>query len=169
MRLKKERKKRNDICLIHNRPPRYSNICFFAFWGTLVRQHSISVVEHHTYLSGSESDCMSVTSQETFCNAEKTSLPHPLPHTPFTGFKPTCLVMLPCSRASMCNRDNSWGMKALRRGRVTSEIDSDIRNQSQSYSQTLSRQRSKTGCHYFIYSLAHTHTHTWEGKHPNTF
>lgn len=33
----------------------------------------------------------------------------------------TCLVMLPCSRASMCNRDNSWGMNAFRRGNVTSE------------------------------------------------
>lgn len=41
--------------------------------------------------------------------------------------------MLPWRRASICNRDNSWGMKALRRGRVTSGIQiTDNSNQSKS-------------------------------------
>lgn len=45
----------------------------------------------------------------------------------------TSFVMLPWRRASICNRDNSWGMKALRRGRVTSGIKiTDNSNQSKS-------------------------------------
>ncbi len=41
--------------------------------------------------------------------------------------------MLPWRRASICNRDNSWGMKAFRRGRVTSGIQiTDNGNQSKS-------------------------------------
>lgn len=45
----------------------------------------------------------------------------------------TSFVMLPWRRASICNRDNSWGMKALRRGRVTSGIQTtDNGNQSKS-------------------------------------
>lgn len=45
----------------------------------------------------------------------------------------TSLVMLPWRRVSICNLDNSWGMKALRRGRVTSGIQiADNSNQSKS-------------------------------------
>lgn len=56
------------------------------------------------------------------------------PHLPLLYVKgkmpfiQTCLVMLPCSRASMCNRDNSCGMNAFRRGNVTSEKQSHSMN-----------------------------------------
>lgn len=51
--------------------------------------------------------------------------------------------MLPWRRASMCNRDNSWGMKALRRGRVTSGIQITGTAKSIHQSLSISSQKGK--------------------------
>lgn len=69
-------------------------------------------------------------------------------HCQKPGFT-TSFMMLPWRRASMCNRDNSWGMKALRRGRVTSGIqitdNSRINPSISQRSATKSHKRMMTG------------------------
>lgn len=98
------------------------------------------------------------------------------------NFKLTSLVMLPWRRVSMCNRDNSWGIKALRRGRVTSgrQIQTGgINHRAKSIEIGLEQNQKHQSCGCCCHRIAflsptraemyvHTNTLTQTWRHADT-